>query len=123
MTLEGRISRAERILKVFARQGRKYRNEFREKIDILIHMQMRDNEEYRARQRKLDEKISILTGAHISTEEQRKETDKRIEALSAKVYEGLDRLDRLVVSQAKTDEAIDRYLDGLSEERNGNSTD
>ena len=133
-TLEQRIARAERMLKMFVRSGRKYRKQFRENVEILIHMQMRDNEEWRARQRVQDEKLNILINAQIATDDQMKRTDERIEAFQAKTDQTLDRLaasqaktdqtlDRLAASQAKTDEALERFLDGLSKGRNGNSSD
>lgn len=108
-TLEQRIAQAERLLKVFVRRGRKYRTEFREQIEILIHTQMRDNDEWRARHRAMDEKINILINAQIATDEQLKRTDQQIEALTA--------------SHAKTEEALERFLNGLSKGRNGNSSD
>jgi hypothetical protein len=141
VTVEKRISRAERLLKMFARSGRKYRNEFSDTLNILIHMQVREKEEYLARQRKLDEKIDILIATQSATEEQMKETGKRIEALGARTEtlaartETLaarieawaartsENLDRLAASQAKTDKALQRFLDGLNKGRNGNSTD
>jgi predicted nucleic acid-binding Zn-ribbon protein len=90
VTLEKRISRAERMLKMFARSGRKCRNEFREKIDILINYQIDINEQLKR------------------TDEQLKRTDEQIEAL--------------VGSQAKTEKALQRFLDGLNK-GNGSSTD
>ena len=132
MTFERRMKRAEWMLKVFARKGRQYRNQFRKDIDMLIHMQMRDNEEWRARHRAIDEKIDILINAQIATEDQLKRTDERIEAFAAKTDQTLDRLaasqaktdealDRLTANQAKTDEALRRFINSLSKKRNGNS--
>ena len=132
-TLEQRIARAERVLKMFARAGRKYRTEFREKVNILIAMQMKDNQEWRARKREMDEKIEILINSQIFTEEQRKDayeriketdeqlknTDQRVEALNTEISAALD---RLAASQAKTDEALERFLDGRSEDGNGKSS-
>ena len=151
MTLERRIARAERVLKMFVRSGRKYRRQFREDVQMLIHMQMRDNDEWRARHRAMDEKINILINAQIATDEQMKRTDEqmkrtdeqikrtdeRIEALTArqpKIDELLDQiaasqakteqtLDRVAANQAKTEESLDRFLNGLSKGRNGNSLD
>ena len=85
------------------------RKDFRKKIAILIDAQMRDNEEWRARHRAIDEQIKILINAQIATDEQIKKTDEQIEALTAR--------------QAKTDEALERFLNGLSKGRNGNSSD
>ena len=102
LTLEQRIARAERILKMFVRKGRKHRTDFREKVEILIAMQMKDYEEWRARQRAMDEKINILINVQTATDEQlkstderMKETDEQIKALHAEIFAALDRLDRL----------------------------
>ena|SRR5688500_7071123 len=123
MTPERRIARAERVLKMLARSGRKYRKEFREQINILIHTQTRDNEEWRARHRAMDEKITILINAQIATDEQLKKTNHQIEALTASQAKTDEALDRLASSQAKTDEALKRFINSLSKGRNGNSSD
>lgn len=123
MTLEQRIARAERVLKMFVRRGRGYRKQFREDIEILIHTQMRDNDEWRARHRAMDEKINILINAQIATEDQIKKTDQQIEALTASQAKTEQALDHLAVSQAKTEQALERFLNGLSKGRNGNSSD
>ena len=107
-TLEQRIGRAERVLKMFVRAGRKYRKGFREDIETLIHTQMRDNDEWRARHRAMDEKINILIDAQIATDEQLKRTDQQIEALSASQAKTERALDRLTANQAKTEHALDR---------------
>lgn len=82
MTLEQRIARAERVLKMLVRRGRKYRHEFREGLNFLIN-------------------------AQIATEDQLKRTGEQIE--------------RLTASQAKTDEALRRFIDGVNKGRNGRS--
>jgi septal ring factor EnvC (AmiA/AmiB activator) len=137
MTLERRIARAERVLKMFVRSGRKYRRQFRENVQMLIHMQMRDNDEWRARHRAMDEKINILINAQIATDEQMKRTDEQmkrtdeqikrtdeqIEALTARQAKTDETLDRLAVSQAKTDQTLERFINSLSKGRNGNSSD
>ena len=123
MTPERRIARAERVLKMLARSGRKYRKEFREQINILIHTQLRDNEEWRVRHRAMDEKIIILINAQIATDEQIKKTDEQIEALTASQAKTEEALDRLAASQAKTDKALERFINGLSKGRNGNSSE
>ena len=116
LTLEQRIARAERVLKMFVRRGRKYRSEFREDIAILIHTQMRDNREWRARKREIDERINILINSQIATDEQ-------IQALTASQAKTDEALDRLISSQAKTDEALRRFIDSLRKGRNGNASD
>ena len=129
MTLERRIARAERVLKMFVRSGRKYRRQFREDVQMLIHMQMRDNDEWRARHRAMDEKINILINAQIATDEQMKRTeeqmkrtdeqikrtdeqikrtDERIEALTARQPKIDELLDQIAASQAKTEQTLDR---------------
>lgn len=100
-----------------------YRKQFREDIEILIHTQMRDNDEWRARHRAMDEKINILINAQIATEDQIKKTDQQIEALTASQAKTEQALDHLAVSQAKTEQALERFLNGLSKGRNGNSSD
>ena len=82
MTLERRMKRAENVLKMFLRRGRKYRKEFRESFEMLVN-------------------------AQIATEDQIKRTDQQIEALA--------------VSQAKTDEALRRFINSLNKGKNGNS--
>jgi hypothetical protein len=109
VALEWRMKRAERMLKMFARQGRKYRSEFR------------------SRHREMEEKIDILINTQIDTNEQLKRTDEQIqrtgeqiEALAAKTEQAVD---RLAAGQVKTDKALERFLNGLSKGRNGNSSD
>src|SRR5688500_20255243 len=87
MTLEQRIARAERMLKMFVRRGRKYRTEFRDSVNILIAMQMKDNKEWRARKREMDERIKILINAQIATEEQIKSTDEQIKKTDEQIAE------------------------------------
>ena len=107
MIFEWRMKRAEWILKVLAIRGRKHRNEFREKIDILVNCQ-------------------------IDTNEQLNRTEKLIQAFAAKTDEALDRLtasqvktdetlDRLTASQIKTDEALRRFINSLRKSQNGHS--
>ena len=125
MTLEQRIARAERMLKTFVRRGRKYRTEFRDSVNILIAMQMKDNEDWRARKREMDERIKILINAQIATEEQIKSTDEQIkktdEQIAALAGKTEQALDRLSASQAKTEEALRRFINSLNKGRNGNS--
>lgn len=93
MTLERRMKRAENVLKMFLRRGRKYRNEFRENFKMLVN-------------------------AQIATEDQIRRTDQQIEAFAVETKQALD---RLAAGQAKTDEALRRFINSLSKSRNGNS--
>ena len=108
------MRRVERVLKMFARQGRKYRSDFR------------------TRHREMDEKIDILINTQIDTNEQLNRTDKQLEAFATKTEQALDRLaasqvktdealDRLAASQVKTDEALRRFINSLNNNRNGHS--
>lgn len=94
MTLEQRIARAERMIAELARLGRRARAELR------------------AEHREMNEKINILIYTQIETGEQIKtlafKTDEQIKALG--------------VSQAKTDEALRRFIDSLRNGRNGISS-
>ena len=130
MTLEQRVARAERMLILFVKAGRRSRSEWRkesraqgDKIDILIDTQMRYSEEWRARHREMDEKINILINAQIATEDQLKRTDEQIQVLTASQVKTDEALDRLVASQAKTEDALQRFLNGVSKGRNGNPSD
>jgi hypothetical protein len=89
------MKRAENVLKMFLRRGRKYRNEFRENFKMLVN-------------------------AQIATEDQIKRTDQQIEALAVSQAKTEQALDRLTASQAKTDEALRRFIDSLRKSRNGN---
>lgn len=99
MTPEQRLDRAERILVMMAKIGRQTRREWRDKLNILIDMQIRNEEERKVASREQDEKINILI--HTQTE-----TTEQIKALS--------------LSQQKTDEALRAFLD-RSRRRNGHS--
>jgi hypothetical protein len=114
LTLEQRIARAERVLKMFVRRGRKYRSDFR------------------TRHREMDEKIDILINCQLDTNEQLNRTEKLLEVFATKTDDTLNRLaasqvktdealDRLAASQAKTDEALRRFINSLNKNRNGNS--
>lgn len=62
MTPEQRLDRVERILGRLAVRGRKTRNEFGDKINILINAQIQSEEAFR-------DKINILTDAQTRSEE------------------------------------------------------
>jgi hypothetical protein len=93
VTFERRMKRAETLLKIFLRRGRKYRNEFRENFEMLVN-------------------------AQIATEDQIKRTDEQIAAFAVETKQALD---RLAAGQAKTDEALRRFINSLNTGRNGNS--
>lgn len=104
MTLEQRIARAERVLKMFLRRGRKYRKEFRESVNIVINAQIATEDQLKRTGQQIKE-----TGQQIKeTGEQIKKTGEQIEALTA--------------SQARTDEALRRFIDSVRKGQNGNSS-
>jgi hypothetical protein len=97
LTLEQRIARAERVLKMFLRRGRKYRKEFRESVNIVIN-------------------------AQIATEDQLKRTGQQIKETGEQIKKTGEQLEALTASQAKTDEALRRFIDSVRKGQNGNSS-
>lgn len=100
MTLEQRVARAERMLILFVKAGRRGRSEWRK----ASHDQA--------------EKIDSLINAQIATEDQLKRTDDQLKSFASKTEQTLD---RLAASQVKTDEALRRFINSLNKSRNGNS--
>ena len=87
MTPEQRFDRAERILVMMAKAGRRARHEWREqsreqseKINVLISTQIRNEEEWRAESHATNEKINLLIDAQIKTSEQIDRTEKTLRA-------------------------------------------
>ena len=68
MTPEQRLDRVERILGLYAREGRQWRVRSREqdeKINMLIHMHERDKDVRQAESRELNEKINIMVNSQM----------------------------------------------------------
>lgn len=97
LTLEQRIARAERVLKMFLRRGRKYRKEFRESVNIVIN-------------------------AQIATEDQLKRTGQQIKETGEQIKKTGEQIEALTASQARTDEALRRFIDSVRKGQNGNSS-
>ena len=70
MTPEQRLDRVERILTSMAVAGRKARSEFRQNINLLISMHNQNEEHWRVQSDELNEKINILIHAQMKTTEQ-----------------------------------------------------
>ena len=115
MTPEQRLDRVERILGRLAVRGRKTRNEFRDRLNILIDAQIRSEEAFRDR-------INVLTDAQIRNEEawrveshaineQIKATDEQIKNVALAQIE-------LTKSQKLTDRALRDFIN-LRKNRNG----
>ena len=106
MTPEQRIARAERMLILFVKAGRRNRSEWRK--------ESRDQAE----------KIDSLINAQIATEGQLKRTDEQIKKTGEQIATFTARtdvaLDRLAASQAKTEEALQRFINSLNKSGNGN---
>lgn len=116
MTPEQRLARVERILGRLATRGRKTRSEFRDKINILLDTQIRNEEAFR-------DKINILIDAQIRNEEawraeshaineQIKATDEQIKNVALAQVE-------LTKSQKLTDRALRDFINSLRKSRNG----
>src|ERR1041385_1961001 len=103
MTPEQRV---ERILGRMAKAGRRARQEFREKINILIDTQIRNEDVFRA-------KIKILTDAQIDNSKAIEATNEQIHAVAVAQAE-------LTQSQKLTDRALRDYLNSQRRRDNGN---
>ena len=118
MTPEQRLDRVERILGTLATSGRKARSEFREKINILISMQMRNEEAWRAESRSQDEKIKILIDAQIRNEAAwRAESNVINEQIKAVAVAQAE----LTKSQKLTDQALRAFINSHRKRGNGDS--
>src|SRR5262245_52944335 len=96
MTPEQRLDRLERVVKLMIKAGLRARQQSREqneKINILIHSQMRTSEQ--------------IDRFSLKTEEAKAETDKALKTLAA--------------GQAKTDEALRAFINSLRKGPNGKS--
>ena len=105
MTPEQRLKRVERILGRLAKRGRVARSEFRDKINILIDAQIRNEElwlrhkeEWRAESQAINEQI--------------KETDEQIKNVALAQAE-------LTQSQKLTDRALRDFINSLRKGQNG----
>ena len=95
MTPEQRLDRAERMLLLLVNAGRRTRTQ------------------WRAEHREMDEKINIIINTQIETGELLKITDEQLKRND-------EQIESLIASQAKTDEALRRFIDGLSKGPNEN---
>jgi len=84
MTPDQRIDRLERLAKLFARAGlrwrgelREWRSEFREKIEILMDAQMRND----AAIARNEERFAKLAEAQVRLADSQVHTDQRLDAL------------------------------------------
>jgi len=81
MTPEQRLDRVERVLGRLAKLGRQARQEFREKINILIDNQIRNEELWRVKSEAINEQIEALAIAQVELTKSQKLTDRALRAL------------------------------------------
>ena len=105
MTPEQRLKRVERILGRLATRGRKTRSDFRDKINILIDAQIRNEEVW------LRHKEAWRAESH-AINEQIKATDEQIKNVALAQAE-------LTKSQKLTDRALRDFINSLRNSRNG----
>ena len=108
MTPEQRLDRAERILISLARAGYRARREFREKVNILIDAQIRNEATWRAQTEAVNEQIK-------SVNEQISSVNEQIKSLAVAQAE-LNRSQRL------TDRALRGLIGSLRKGSNGQSS-
>jgi hypothetical protein len=94
MTPEQRLDRAEYILVRMAKSGREARTEFRQKINILIDAQIRNEAAWRVESEAINEQLKVLAVAQAE----------------------------LARSQKLTDRALRAFIDSLRKRGNGNSS-
>ena len=94
MTPEERLDRAESILVRMAKSGREARTEFRQKINILIDAQIRNEAAWRVESEAINEQLKVLAVAQAE----------------------------LARSQKLTDRALRAFIDSLRKRGNGNSS-
>jgi hypothetical protein len=116
MTPEQRLDRAEYILVRLAKNGREVRSEFRQRINMLIDAQMRNEETRRVESQAVSEKINILIDAQVKNEEAwRAEShiiNEQIKGLAVAQAE-------LTKSQKLTDRALRAFINSLRKGGNG----
>ena len=66
-----------------ATSGRKARNEFREKMNILIDAQMRNEEAWRAESHEINKQIKAVAIAQVELARSQKLTDRALQAFIA----------------------------------------
>ena len=100
MTPEQRLNRAERILLIMAKSGRRTRSEWQYKINSLIDAQIKHEAESRMRSAKIDEQLR--ENAVAQAENRRAIAELR-------------------ESQKLTDKALRTFIESLRKDRNGKS--
>ncbi len=97
-----------------AKSGREARSEFRQKINILIDAQIKNETAWRAESHEINEKINILIDAQMETNEQIRSTNEQIKDLAVSQAE-------LTKSQKLTDQSLRAFINSLRKRKNGKS--
>jgi hypothetical protein len=121
MTPEERLDRAEQILVRIAKIGREARSEFRQKLNILINAQIRNEAAWRAESHALDEKINILIQSQLATNEQIRSNSEQIKNTNEQFQDLAVSQAQLAKSQKLTDQALRAFINSLRKGQNGKS--
>src|SRR5215213_8600250 len=123
MTPEQRLRRLERVTKMLINKGRKVRSEWREqsrdqaeKINIVIHMQMKATEQIQRTDEQIqrtDEQIQRTDEQIQRTDEQIQRTDEQINSLTVQVNSLAVAQAELAKSQRLTDQALRAFINSL----------
>ena len=128
MTSEQRLDRLERIVKLMIRAGLRARRQSRdqdEKINILIDMHMKNEEQYAKNFANYDARLAKNEESSAKTERQlatlAAKTDETLASFSAKIDESLA---AMAASEVRTEERLKSFMDTvekiITERRNGN---
>ena len=99
MTPKRRLDRLERLARIFIRAGRRTRTELREKINILIDMQNQNEDRFNARFERIEELFTL-------NEERFARNEERFERMHQII-------ERLVVTQTRSEENLQSFIDAL----------
>ena len=80
MTPEQQLDRAESILMLMIRSGRRARKEWNEKVNILIDSQIRNEAAWRAESEAINEQLKLLAVAQAELTKSQKLTDRALRA-------------------------------------------
>lgn len=132
MTPEQRLDRLERVAKLFVAAGLRAREQSREqhdRINILITMHNKNEDQWRAKSEELDGRINILIQTQMDTHEQIKQTNEQIKETHEQIRETNEQIRDLATSQAElsrsqkiTDQTLRAFIDSLRKGGNGNSS-
>ena len=88
MTPEQRLDRAEYILVRMAKSGREARTEFRQKINILIDAQIRNEAAWRVESEAINEHLKVLAVAQAELARSQKLTERALRAFINSLRKG-----------------------------------